>query len=238
MKVGPITDSSSLLADITFWTGADSSSYSVADRIRNINEWYRVANSWIWNATGVWEFDDRNYTTLPIATANLVNGQGDYELPSTTQKVLRVDVKDKQGNWRQLQPFDQSQIDGEGYEEFEQTDGIPTFYDLMGFSLQLKPAPAGGDVTTTSGLQVHVSRDIDTFSVSDTSREPGFHPGFHRIVSLGASLDYLIPNDQDVQKTDRVRNEIQRYSKRLEKFYGARASEMTPRFIPNREPRI
>src|SRR3990167_10070724 len=60
---------------------------------RYINGWYRKTVSWIWQATGDWEWDDTNLTDLPIATTTLVASQQDYALPSTAQKILRVEVK-------------------------------------------------------------------------------------------------------------------------------------------------
>ena len=52
--------------------------------------------------TGEWEYDDSNYTNLPEATADLVDGQRDYELPSTAQKIDRVEVLDNALNSQKL----------------------------------------------------------------------------------------------------------------------------------------
>ena len=87
----------------------DTTIYPIEDFTRNANNWYRRVNSWIWQVTGEWEYDDSNYTNLPEATANLVNGQRDYELPSTAQKIDRVEVLDNSGNSQKLTPIDKSQ---------------------------------------------------------------------------------------------------------------------------------
>lgn len=235
MKFGPLTDSTSLLADVYFWAQTDSASLTKADVTRSINEWYRTVNHEIWHADRFWDYDDANATTLPNATRDLVSGTGNYELPSTAQRIKAVEVKDKNGNWVRLKPFDIDQLKKAGiaYDEFEETDGIPEFYDMQGRSIVLKPAPAAADVTTTEGLKIHVSREIIAFSSSATTREPGFDENYHRILSLGASQDQLIATDADNVKLARVQNLIEQYRQDLAEFYGARQMDSNTKIDPS-----
>ena len=80
---GQITDSSNLKQRFT----------------RLINDRYNQVSNKIWKMVGDWEFDDTNQTTLPIATADLVANQQDYELPSSAQKLERVEVKNQDGDY-------------------------------------------------------------------------------------------------------------------------------------------
>ena len=44
---------------------SDTTTYPIEDFTRSANNWYRRVNSWIWQVTGEWEYDDSNYTNLP-----------------------------------------------------------------------------------------------------------------------------------------------------------------------------
>jgi len=171
------------------------------DFTRLINARYRQAVAWVWKNTGDWQFDDSNFTTLPIATADLVAGQQDYELPSTAQKIARVEVKDNDGDWIRLDPIDWDQID-DALPEYLETDDLPIYYDLVGRSIFLYPAPSSSAVTTSNGLKVYVARDVDSFTYNDTTQEPGIPINFHRLLSLGASLDYSIGRNMTKQAKD------------------------------------
>lgn len=140
---------------------------------RMINAWYRRVNSWIWESTGTWEYDDSNYTDLPIATTTIVDDQQDYEIPSTAQKIDRVEVKDIAGNYQLITPIDKSQIKTLAMSEFQETAGMPTYYDLVGRSLFLYPKPDTTKVTATAGLKIYFTRDIEEFGLLRTGTAEG-----------------------------------------------------------------
>jgi len=209
---------------------SDTSQFPVVEFTRNANNWYRKADSWIWEATGTWEFDDSNWTTLPIATTTLVASQNDYELPSTARKVDRIEVLDSNADYKLLKALDKSQIKT-ALSEFYETDGLPAYYDMVGRSIMLYPAPATGNVTLAAGLKVYYARDINEFAITDTNSEPGFDNHFHRIISLGAAYDYCLANGVDDRKTG-IKNELKELKTELIKHYGFRHRDMKPRFIP------
>jgi len=99
-----------IVDDAYFLTGTDTVSYPLVEITRNINRWYYKAVIWIWKASGTWEFDDSNLTTLPTATTTLVNAQGQYALPTTALGIERVEVEDNGGNWVLLQQIDKTEI--------------------------------------------------------------------------------------------------------------------------------
>lgn len=223
-----------LCQDARFLLGlniADSVTYTVADLTRNINSWYRQFNSWIWQSSGVWEYDDSNLTDLPIATTDLVAAQADYSLPTVAQKVTRCEVMDSNGDYIKITPIDQSQI-GDAMTEFEETDGMPRYYDIIGNSLFLYPSPASTSVTTSNGLKLWFSRDIHEFSTTDTSTEPGFNSNFHRGLSIGAALDYALAHDFPANTITSLNNQMAIVKESLTKFYGTRHNDMRPRIIP------
>lgn len=225
MKFSDTTTQTGLIQDcetlLGFTDGYISGNSNRLNRFTSlINAWYRKADSFIWEATGAWEFDDSNRTDLPIATTDLVDDQRDYELPSTARKVDRVEVLDDSGDWSMAYPIDKSDITTTAMEEYEETNGLPEYYDMVGRSILLYPKPASGDVTTTNGLKLYCSRDIVAFSSSATTREPGFDNHFHRICSIGAAYDYA--NSRGYSSVSRLKRDLNELKAEIQTFYGTR----------------
>ncbi|MHA1483136.1 MAG: phage adaptor protein, partial [Candidatus Heimdallarchaeaceae archaeon] len=199
----------------------------------DINTYYKRANSWIWESTGTWEYDDSNYTDMPIATTTLVADQQDYEIPSTAQKIDRVEVLDSAGNYQRIKPIDKSEITSQSMSEFLKTAGMPVYYDLVGRSILLYPKPATASVTTTKGLKLYFSRNIVAFGTSDTTTAPGFVNNFHRLLSLGASYDYCISFEIG-EKANFLKGQLNEMKDELKNFYGSRHRDMKTRIKPKR----
>ncbi|MEA2066836.1 MAG: hypothetical protein U9O65_07095 [Thermotogota bacterium] len=227
----------SLYQDALNFAGiSDTSQFPLTEFTRSSNAWYRWGDSQIWQATGTWEFDDSNQTSLPISTGTLVASQQDYEIPSTARKIDRIEILDNNEDYRLLTPLDKSQV-GKSMSEFYETDGLPRYYDLVGRSIMLYPAPAEADVTTTKGIKVYYSRDIDEFGITDTSTEPGFDNHFHRIISLGAAYDFCLANGI-TDRTNILRTEIEEFKKDLQEHYGSRHRDSLPKIIPTDKNQI
>lgn len=209
--------------DTHFFAGTDSGSYSDTDIERNINLWYRKAVSWIWDATGTWEYDDSNKTTLPVATCDLGDDRADYTLPTDAQKLIKVEVKNNDGNWKALDPIDKSEIDTPS--EFFEDNGMPKYYDVIANAVVLYPAPATSDVTISGGLRLHVSREVDDLTAS--TDVPGFDRPFHRILSIGAAKDWADAYGDEQKEVD-LRRRLMGDSRNeglkdeLEEYYGNR----------------
>lgn len=164
---------------------------------RYMNEWYLRVVGWILEAEGTYEWDDSNYTNFPIATKDLVNSQQDYTLPaaasggnaSTFLRLIGVEVADASGLYQRLTRIDESQMPA-SITDFMRTDGMPQYYQELANSILLYPAPATASVTISAGLKFFFQRSIDLFTTSDTTQQPGFAEPFHRILSVGASLDF------------------------------------------------
>ncbi|KKK59082.1 hypothetical protein LCGC14_3037940, partial [marine sediment metagenome] len=105
--------------------------------------------------------------------------------------LMGVAVKNSDGNYQLLIPIDRSQITVD-MSEFYEDAGMPVYYDVIGRSILLYPKPGSGNVTVSSGLKVIVSRDVTLFNSTATKTEPGFAINFHRILPIGASIDYAV----------------------------------------------
>jgi hypothetical protein len=223
---------SQLKSDVDFLCGSTSATYADTDKIRNINIAYQDVARLIWDSEGTWQYDDSNSTTLPIAKTTLVHAQQDYTLPSTAQRILNVSVKDSSGNFWKLQPIDIQDFTLAPSEEFK-TPGLPIYYDLIGRSIMLYPAPASGAVTLASGMSVYVDRDVIEFATTASTTIPGFATPFHRILSYAAAIDFT----QDSGVKDRLVSQRARLEAGLVKFYSRRAVESPSRIKPASQKR-
>lgn len=197
MQFSDTTNLDGLVQDIDFICGTNSTSYPLKDKARNINQYYYRAGLLIWKYSPAWRFDDSNYTTLSEPTIDLVDGHRDYGLATNILAIDRAEVKDNDGGWHTLKRIDKLQIPGAVQEFLNETDGIPQYYDVEGNSILLYPSPATADVTLNAGLKLYLGRLVDPFESTDTTKEPGFLDPFHRILSYGASEDYLSSVDKD-----------------------------------------
>lgn len=215
MQVSDTTNLTGLFEDIDFLCETDSTSYPIKDKARNINRWIWKAVVRRIKANKRWKFDDANHTTHPIVTTTLVDGQQDYSLPTDLLKLSRVEIKDNNGDYYILKNIDETEITT-GLTEFYETNGRPAYYDIVGDSVFLYPAPSATDVTTAQGLKVVYTRDFDAILSTDTTQEPCIAEPFHRIGSLGASYDYMLK--RDVKRAQAYRAEVEGLLEELTEF--------------------
>ena len=182
--------------DVKFWIAGDSTKtidFTAADIVSSINAYYNEVVSIILSSDNRWEWDDNNFTTLPVSTANLVSGQRDYGITAATfLDLIRLEMKDSSGNWIQLKPISYSDKRGTAMTEWAKTDGTPHSYDKVGNSFILYPTP---NYSSTAGLKVYFQRPPSYFANDDTTKVPGFNPLYHRYLSMGAATDYCVVND-------------------------------------------
>ena len=175
----------------------DTSQYPLTEFTRHANKWYKRADNWIWESDYVWKFDDKQNTSdLPICTGTLVDGQQDYAIPSAARRIDGIAVYDSDGNYHKLKVFDESQLNIDPSEFYEE-DGMPKYYDVSANSIFLYPAPSADSVTLSKGLKIYLKRKITEFGITDTATEPGFDSNFHNILSLGCAYDYCISRVTD-----------------------------------------
>ena len=208
---------------------ADTTSYTAANLLIDINNAYEEVAALILGADGRWQWDDTNRTTFPEGTTTLVNSQADYTLDTTYIKVLGVSVMDVNGNYYKLRPFDPEDLEttfGEEKDrtEFFETDGKPFYYDIQGNSVVLYPAPDNGvSVTLAAGLKVYAQRTSDNYTaaqVTTGTKVPGFASPFHHLLSYKAAL--VQANLYKPQRVPYIASEVARLEKGLTAFYGRR----------------
>ncbi len=208
-----------ITADVDFFCGSTSASYPLVDKARNVTQAYHDVARLIWQSADSWEYDDSNKTDLPIAVTDLVHNQQDYTLPSTAQRIHRIEILDSSSNYQKLDPIDNIDVDI-AMSEYNESAGLPLYYDLIGRSVFLYPKPSSAYATTTNGLKVYFDRDVTEFTSGSTTT-PGFAPQFHRLLSIGAALDF----EKDPSQVNLLLSMKDRMEKGLIKFYGQRMVE-------------
>ena len=225
---------------IDFFCDSTSTSYTLANKVLNINAFYEELVGKIVLADGDWQFDDTNYTDLPLGKGTLVEGQKEYSFASEYLSIEAVEVLNKNGDvYRRLKPIDHNNLKGLSPDEYFGTDssgnpnkGVPIWFDILGDTIFLYPAPAAAEMTLTNGLQVWFKRTVDLFTTSDTTQEPAFPSTYHSILAYGAAISYCMK-----YKKDRVvlyQKKVDRMTKDLLAFYGQR-DKYTRKIITNKD---
>lgn len=233
-----------IVQECDFLVGSDDTTYPIAEKTRNANRALDKVISIILSADGRWQFDDTNYTDLPIGTTNIITGQQDYSFSTDMITVTRVEVKDAQGNWRYLLPFDQrdlmpdqpntlprvgGSIAGTNYSltEFMEQSGTPAYYDKLATSVFLYPKP---NYNSTGALKVFYQRQPNYFISTDTTKEPGFAKHLHRYIPLSMAYDYAI--SKDLGKRNVLREEMLVMEKQIMDHYTIRKKDEKTRLMP------
>jgi hypothetical protein len=196
-----------------------TASYPVAAKARRANSAMADFTGIALNSDDRWSFDDTNYTDIPIGTTDLVDGQDDYSIDSDFLKVTKVELKDENGDWVELTPYDRNDVKLVLDEE-----GTPEYYDKFANSIILYPKP---DYSQTASLRVSFQRDGSYFTASDTTKEPGIPSLFHKYIALKVAESYLRDNKKENYVS--VRNEIQKYEEeKIPEYYSKRNKDERP----------
>ena len=177
---------------------SNDTSFSLNEKTRYANMALRQIWMNIFEAYGGWIYDDNNLTDLPIATTDLVASQRFYTVPvSNLSHIVVVEFQNAGGTWIPLSPITVEKIHDNGYadSEFLKTPAVPMFYRPLATGIQLYP-PA--NFSQAYSLRIHFTRDISTFTISDTTKTPGFDPQFHEGVAIYMALRYAQANSLPV----------------------------------------
>lgn len=173
-----------------------------------------------------WKWDDRNHGDRPVATTNIVNGQGDYLTDVSFLKIQKVEIKDSTGNETVLRDIKEIERNFSFEELFEQNT-IPRYYNLNGPSIELYPAP---DYNKDDGLTIFYQRTFDHFTTSDTTQSPGCPSVFHPLISMRAAYKHAFVNRLAI--TNDLEKEIAKYVEKLRKFMPRRNPWGRNKFLP------
>lgn len=222
---------SELKTEARFLTNTKSTDYSDTDLERAINKYYDKVVTFIWRNQAEWRFDDSNKDTFAIAKKPLVDKQQNYLLPSDARKVHRVEVKNSNEEYEELERVNEEDI-GNSLQEYSDEPGMPNSFSLRGRSIILYPPPLESQVTKSEGLLLYVSRSVTALSASDDV--PGFDREFHSILPIGASTDWAV-SSENTKKYNTLKKEYNVYLEAIRSFYAQRDQSQPTRFRPRTE---
>lgn len=220
---------------------ATSNDLTDATLLRRVNNAYEEVVGDLINSDGTWQFDDTNYTTLPIGKVTLIEGQTSYSFTQQFLDILWIKIKNSNGVKEIIKPIDQVDLGDMSIEEYfnisdsSTQTGMPTHYDKWEDTIKLYPAPTSTNVTLTNGMEVGFKRTADLFTSAEAStgtKQPGFASPWHQILAYKAALPYC-----QSYKKDRVAflvNEINRMRTELMDHYGHREKDHRDRLTMRR----
>lgn len=207
-------------------TGISGNTVLLKTFTRLINE----VNSRIWHAIfvsyGGWQYEDSNQTDLPAASDTLTADKTSYALPTGSLTIRGIEIKDTGGVWSQLKPITEEQIrDRQAMGEFYKTSSKPLFYQVVGQTVRIFPA---ANYTQASSFKVFFDRGSVAFANSDTTKTPGFAGEYHGMLSIGASIQWLIAKRPESGNLALLRQEYAQYEQRLKQYYQEKFHQMFP----------
>lgn len=127
-------------------------------------------------------------------TANLVEDQQAYALPSDFLKMRRLEVKyDSDGNYVKATPYNFDQI-GVAYDSTTFSSLMRPIYELSGSYIKLLPLPSEN---VTSGLRmIYIAQETDLDSDTDTINIP-FPDRYGKYIVKGACAELLRKGQQE-----------------------------------------
>ncbi len=169
----------------------DSTQWPIYKIANSVNNYLDVVTGYAIGADRRFQWDDTNHTKLPIGTTNLVVNQSDYSFLTDEQgnsilNLLRIDILDTGGTYRQLIPIDEAQIPM-ALDEFNKNASLPVYYDKIADNIiRLYPKPIA---SVTAGLKFYFQRTGSYFTAADTTKSPGVSPLLHRGFVIAAAYD-------------------------------------------------
>jgi hypothetical protein len=220
MQFSDTSTNQGIIQDISFLLGVDLNNYLISDRTRNINERFRMVWQMIFESYGGWKWQDDNSNSNPYTDVDVDSGVATGALPTGALTIREAQIKDSNGVYHQIQCItEQEYFDMGGDSRWNQaTAGQPQYLLPYEDTWRLLPAP---NYTLSGALRIYFDADISTFAASDTTKVPGFASPFHRMLSIGASLDYALSRKMQ-DKVVYLQNLWNDYEKRLRDFYSKR----------------
>lgn len=170
-----------------------SAKYADADLDANLNMWYRILLGWVFETTGIWEFNGE------MSTTNLVSGQEEYVLPEDFVILNRVEILySGASGYVRATRADDKQIEGAafGNDEIPVGSTANPVYRTFDNSIFIYPTPTA---SSSAGLRIEYLTDIT--ELASGSDVPGLNSLVHHVISIGAAYEYCLTNEQPRKAT-------------------------------------
>jgi hypothetical protein len=202
-------------------TNTTVNDYADASLIRDVNSEMAAIRTSILRDRGVLEFDDVNYTDLPIGTFAIAS-DGVCKLTEDQNSNL-IDTIHKVAFLNGSEWVDVPRVTlGEGNQDVLLNPGtqpVPTSYYEVGNSIVF-PGVSGGTA------KVWFDREHDGITTGDTTKVPGIPTAYHQLLAYRVALNYAV--DKSLPNENSILRRIQLEEQRLEQYEeNRRADEAT-----------
>lgn len=224
-------------------TGANSTSYSNADMLIDLNLWNQKIVGMILDSQDESDFDDTRNTTYPIYTFPLVANQRDFSIAQSGNilKIKDLSVTYDGTNYHRALPMDITDYEfgNAPASATTQNTTIDAYfsktnprYDYKFGSLFLYPRASAADVTAGAAGVVEFFRapvDFTSAELTAGTVNPGFDITFHPMLAYGASFEYCLAKQLPAGSS--IYKELQVYEDRLRKQYGSKQLDRKMQFV-------
>lgn len=197
MQFSDTTNLTGLVETLARYTGTQTSttsSYTLAQKTRDINNAYVHYINLASLAAGKQQIDDTNNTTLPLLLSDITSGNANYPFKvdeeSPANQILQLQklrIKDANGKWTDyLTQIDKNETD---ISQFQDVTGTPEYYDLIGNNVVFYPTP---NYTSANGIEFTVTRTPVYFTTSDSTKKPGIPDMFHEYLVLRPAYFFCV----------------------------------------------
>jgi len=207
--------------------GTNSVSYPVADKTADENLAIDEVLSDIFEVGGRWQFDDSNHTDAPSIKTNLVTGQRNYSFTADGSGNLilgisKVMVSNDGGvSYDEIYPVDKESDPGtQNFWDGKDVRGTIFRYNKTANGIELDQLPSA-DVAL--GLKVFISREGSYFTVSDTTKKPGFAGLYHEYVGLRPCYRYAM--DHGYKNVEQFKRDMYEMKAAIKAHYRDRSKD-------------
>ena len=187
----------SLYADALFWSGATSDTFPIdPDFTRSANFAVQRITAAVQKCDNTWKYNDSNSSSELIDSSTNLTTTNKYAISLAWLKISRVRIKDPNGNWITLKKVTRDELTDAQLSAV----GTPWAYYKLGKFIYLVGTP---DYSATGGVEIQFQTSGELFVVADTTKEPGFAPQFHRLVSLLSAMDFTMANEME-KRTQKI----------------------------------
>lgn len=201
-----------IVSEVDLLCDSNITSYPLLAKVRRYNASVNEVVGEVINADAAWQWDDTNYTDLPVGTSDLVEGQETYSFSEDYLQIESIEILDDDAEkYYRLKPLDIQERKLSPDEHFgvetggAPKKGRPVWYDIQGDTVYLYPSPAAADVTLTAGLKVWFKRSHREITMSNSTtvqsgeetRNPPFPSTHHILLAYMIAIPYCMSYKKD-----------------------------------------
>lgn len=227
MQFSDTTNKNGLIQDCEFWTGlGDARISGNATLLKVFTNLINRRADRLYGRLGVRsplsQTDDTNYDNHPFSTFAIASGTHDYQFLETEDGEAITDITavmiQRSAADTDYYELDKLTLDTPGaalvMSPNSDNTGIPTGYIERNNTVFFNRIP---DYNAYG--KVFFKRSPSYFTSADTTKVPGFDAHHHRLLSLGASYDWILVNKaENTALITRLESEIERAEREFESF--------------------